>query len=235
MVKAAPIRPLFRFTILWTNSWEIDPLLTRMKTVLMLGLLTMDTLENVNKDSSPEEYADQITSDNSDNATAAQESTFASGTSSSVQSDDGSEQTNGASRKRPGTRVSSRYDKAMCTWSTEQQSFLEKMQEVQNVWMEKQLERSQQGEERLLAKLVEETSRLNERLVGQLLSGLSSIFSQTMSMPPFTQGGTAQFQYSHLQPCHPYPDSQNVHRSQNTPFYSDTDSYTFINSTHYLN
>ena len=79
----------------------------------------------------------------------------------------------------------------MRTWSTEQQSFLEKMQEAQNVWMEKQLERSQQREERLLAKLVEETSRSNERLVGQLLSGLSSIFSQTTSTPPFTQGGTA--------------------------------------------
>ncbi|KAL6455304.1 hypothetical protein MHYP_G00362550 [Metynnis hypsauchen] len=183
-----------------------------------------DTLENVNEDSSSEEYADQITSD-----TAAQESTFSSGANFSVQSDDGREQTSGASRKRPGTRVSSRYDKAMHTWSTEQQSFLEKMQETQNVWMEKQLERSQQREERLLAKLVEETSRSNERLVGQLLSGLSSIFSHTTSTPPFTQGGTAQFQYSHHQPRHPYPDSQNFHRSQNTPSFSDTDSYTFMN------
>ncbi|KAL6490112.1 hypothetical protein MHYP_G00004570 [Metynnis hypsauchen] len=51
-------------------------------------LPTEDTLDNVNEDSSSEEYADQITSD-----TAAQESTFSSGANFSVQSDDGREQT----------------------------------------------------------------------------------------------------------------------------------------------
>ncbi|KAL6483747.1 hypothetical protein MHYP_G00086190 [Metynnis hypsauchen] len=56
-----------------------------------------DTLENVNEDSSSEEYADQITSDNSN--TTAQQSSFSSGANSSVQSDDGREQTSGASRK----------------------------------------------------------------------------------------------------------------------------------------
>lgn len=64
----------------------------------------------------------------------------------------------------------------MRSWSTEQQSFLEKLQESQNMWIEEQQEKHQQREERLLSRFMEESSRSNERLLGQLgQPGLSSL------------------------------------------------------------
>ncbi|KAK7925646.1 hypothetical protein WMY93_007956 [Mugilogobius chulae] len=87
----------------------------------------------------------------------------------------------GEKRKRSS---SSEYAKAMCTWSTEQQAFMEKIQESQNRWLEEQQERRLQREERLLSRFIEESSRSNERLVGSLLDGLRAIIRPQPPAPP---------------------------------------------------
>ncbi|KAL6472620.1 hypothetical protein MHYP_G00188080 [Metynnis hypsauchen] len=98
MVKAAPI--CLPFYDIMDEFMGDQPLANTDENGVDVGFADdlpteEDTLENVNEDSSSEECADQITSDNSD--IAAQESTFSSGANSSVQSDDGREQTSGAS------------------------------------------------------------------------------------------------------------------------------------------
>ncbi|KAM9313515.1 uncharacterized protein KZ484_025075 [Pholidichthys leucotaenia] len=68
-------------------------------------------------------------------------------------------------RKRPS---SPGYAKALSVWSTEQQAFLETMQESQNRQLSVQQERRMQSEERLLSRFIEESSRSNEQLTGHL-------------------------------------------------------------------
>ncbi|XP_048062754.1 uncharacterized protein LOC125278056 isoform X2 [Megalobrama amblycephala] len=130
-------------------------------------------------------------------------------------------------RKGPTSRITSRYEKAIKMWSFEQQTFLEKMQETQNVWMEQQLQRNQEHEERLLMTLVEEHSRSNERLVGQLLSGLSGILHQTSAL--HMQTNRILMFRPHPQTQHSYAETRG-HSSKNTPHNADTTSmYTFMN------
>lgn len=74
---------------------------------------------------------------------------------------------------------SSGYAKAMHTWATEQQVFLEKMQQSQNKWIEERQDKHLQREERLLSRFLEDSTLSNERLIGQLFDGLKSIFPLT--------------------------------------------------------
>lgn len=124
----------------------------------------------------------------------------------------------------PTSRITYSYEKAIKMWSSEQQSFLGKMQETQNVWLEQQLQRNQEHEERLLMTLVEEHSRSNERLVGQLLSGLSAILHQTSA--PHMQTHRIPTFHRHNQTQHSYAEPR-VHPSWNTP--PNADTYTFMN------
>ncbi|XP_054593358.2 zinc finger protein with KRAB and SCAN domains 2 [Nothobranchius furzeri] len=89
---------------------------------------------------------------------------------------------------------SSGYAKAMCTWSTEQQAFMKKMQESQNRWVEEHQERRLQREERLVTRFIEESSRSNERLVGHLLDGLRTII-RPPPPPPVAPYSSQQHHY----------------------------------------
>lgn len=116
---------------------------------------------------------------------------------------------------------SSGYAKAMHTWATEQQVFLEKMQESQNKWLEDQQEKRQQREERFLTRFIEESTLSHQRLIGQLFDGLKSIFPT----PPPPQGmapGPSYPPQHHYPPQHPYPGySGSAQIPHNTPNYSE--------------
>lgn len=104
---------------------------------------------------------------------------------------------------------SSSYEKAMHTWTMENQRFLQGMQESQNQWAERHQERRQQREERLMERFMEESARSNERLVSEIFQGLRSILPQNPFPPrPYP----SQMTFQHI-PVHGYnspsPSSQN--------------------------
>ncbi|XP_065109910.2 uncharacterized protein [Paramisgurnus dabryanus] len=55
------------------------------------------------------------------------------------------------------------------------QSFIERMQQTQNLWLERQQEQSHAREERLIARVLAEHTRSMEALVNQLFAGLRSL------------------------------------------------------------
>ncbi|RXN07846.1 zinc finger and SCAN domain-containing 29-like protein [Labeo rohita] len=69
------------------------------------------------------------------------------------------------------------------------QGFLERLQQSQNAWLERQLEQSHVREERLIARVLAEHTRSMEALVNQLFAGLRSL----------------------LPPSHPSADPQTTH------------------------
>ncbi|KAK2890636.1 hypothetical protein QQF64_006532 [Cirrhinus molitorella] len=69
------------------------------------------------------------------------------------------------------------------------QGFLERLQQSQNAWLERQLEQSHLREERLIARVLAEHTRSMEALVNQLFAGMRSL----------------------LPPSHPSPNAQSTH------------------------
>lgn len=55
------------------------------------------------------------------------------------------------------------------------QNFLERLQQTQNMWLERQLEQNHAREERLVARVLAEHTRSMEALINQLFTGLRSL------------------------------------------------------------
>lgn len=73
-----------------------------------------------------------------------------------------------------------RRRRACCTaLHTQYQDFLERIQQTQNTWLERQLEQSHAREERLIARVLAEHTRSMEALVNQLFAGLRSLLPQS--------------------------------------------------------
>ncbi|XP_056107175.1 uncharacterized protein LOC130085438 [Rhinichthys klamathensis goyatoka] len=64
---------------------------------------------------------------------------------------------------------------------TQYQDFLERMQQTQNMWLERQWEQNHAREERLIARVLAEHTRSMEALVNQLFAGLRSLLPQSQS------------------------------------------------------
>lgn len=69
------------------------------------------------------------------------------------------------------SKSASGYERALRTWSTDQQAFLQEMQESQNSWITQQQEQNRQHDERLISRFIEENSHSTERLIVRSLKG----------------------------------------------------------------
>ncbi|XP_048035603.1 uncharacterized protein LOC125261081 [Megalobrama amblycephala] len=82
--------------------------------------------------------------------------------------------------QQPPAQGMFRRRRACCTaLHTQYQDFLERMQQTQNTWLERQLEQSHAREERLVARVLAEHTRSMEALVNQLFAGLRSLLPQS--------------------------------------------------------
>lgn len=68
---------------------------------------------------------------------------------------------------------------------TQYQDFLERMQQTQNMWLERQWEQNHAREERLIARVLAEHTRSMEALVNQLFAGLRSLLPQSQSQSQY--------------------------------------------------
>lgn len=84
------------------------------------------------------------------------------------------------------------------------QNFFERMQQTQNMWLERQLEQNHAREERLIARVLAEHTRSMEALINQLFAGLRSLLPHH------------QLQ-SNLQPIHTAPEILNPHPDHINP------------------
>ncbi|CAM4609436.1 unnamed protein product [Leuciscus chuanchicus] len=86
------------------------------------------------------------------------------------------------SSQQPPAQGMFRRRRTCCTaLHTQYQDFLERMQQTQNTWLERQWEQNHAREERLIARVLAEHTRSMEALVNQLFAGLRSLLPQSQS------------------------------------------------------
>ncbi|XP_077091827.1 uncharacterized protein LOC143744304 isoform X1 [Siphateles boraxobius] len=89
-----------------------------------------------------------------------------------------------SSSQQPPAQGMFRRRRTCCTaLHTQYQDFLERMQQTQNMWLERQWEQNHAREERLIARVLAEHTRSMEALVNQLFAGLRSLLPQSQSLP----------------------------------------------------
>lgn len=115
-------------------------------------------------------------------------------------------------------------DKSPCCTAlhAQYQNFFERMQQTQNMWLERQLEQSHAREERLIARVLAEHTRSVEALINQLFAGLRSLLPhhQLQSNPP---------PINHTSPdiLNPHPDHINPTEHRQTSGVSSQPDHAF--------
>lgn len=91
-----------------------------------------------------------------------------------------------SSSQQPPAQGMFRRRRTCCTaLHTQYQDFLERMQQTQNMWLERQWEQNHAREERLIARVLAEHTRSMEALVNQLFAGLRSLLPQSQSQSQY--------------------------------------------------
>ncbi|KAK7138367.1 hypothetical protein R3I94_013855 [Phoxinus phoxinus] len=87
----------------------------------------------------------------------------------------------GSSQQPPAQGMFRRRRTCCTALHTQYQDFLERMQQTQNMWLERQWEQNHAREERLIARVLAEHTHSMEALVNQLFAGLRSLLPQSQS------------------------------------------------------